>query len=141
MAWLQAIHVVSCVAWGGALLVLCHWLATHAARPVGREDGARRTARQRYARWLITVAAGLTVFTGVWLINIDRALMAEPWVQARIACAVGLIVVDALSERGVIRLAEGSGGGRAAGYRALTAAAVLFAGAMLALGVVQPEVA
>lgn len=141
MAWLQAIHVASCAAWGGGLVLLCLQLGAHAGRPVGRAESARRTAHQRMARRIITLAAGLTVFTGVWLINVERALLAQAWVQARIGCVLALMAVDALSERGVARLVAGSGGGRGRPYRLLAGAAGVGLGAMLALGFAQPEAA
>ena len=103
--WLQALHVVSMVAWFAGLLYLPRLFVHHAQTgdAVGRE---RFEAMEKRAFVVMTIAAGATVVLGYLLVVIHTALVTETWFRVKLVLVAGLAVYHYRCYRWAARLRD-----------------------------------
>ena len=143
LTWVRAIHIAGVVAWIGGLAVLTALLARHAAAraTIAAPVTEARTARERKLyRWLVAPSLFVALFTGIWLLHHQPALLEQPFVHAKLVVVALLLVVDHGAMRGIEAIALGGEGwqGRPIAFRALTAALLTLAIAAVIMILVRP---
>lgn len=117
MAWLTLGHLAGLLLWIGGLLAASRLAALHAAAPTSPAIGARLTAIGRGLYWRFAApGAFVTVVTGVVLLNADRDLLKQPFMQAKLGLVILLLGCDHLCMRALVRQASGGGGERRGGW-------------------------
>ena len=113
IAWLKAVHVIGVVTWAGGLFALTRLLWCH-----GRGDspplGSERLLSTERSLYRTVCAPGLflTLFTGIFLLHQQPALLEQPWMHVKLTAVLLLFVVDHLCMRGPRLLSEGRASGR-----------------------------
>lgn len=110
MSWLRAAHFLGIMLWAGGLLALSRLLWAHAARPTAPAATARMTAvSRRLYRGLALPGLFVVLFTGVWMLHLDHALLKQPFMHAKLTAVALLFVGDHVCLRGIGSLAQGVG--------------------------------
>jgi putative membrane protein len=103
--WLQALHVVSVVAWFAGLFYLPR-LFVHHAQTGDAAGRARFEAMEKRAFVVMTIAAGATVVLGYLLVVIHTALVTETWFRVKLVLVAGLAVYHYRCYRWTARLRD-----------------------------------
>lgn len=137
MAWLTLAHLAGVLLWIGGLLAVARLTSLHAAAPTAPAIGARLTAIGRGLYWRFAApGAFATIVTGVVLLNADRDLLKQPFMQAKLGVVILLIGCDHLCMRALKRSATGGGTERRGGW--LPWVVLLLAVGALACIIVRP---
>lgn len=117
MAWLTVAHLIGLLLWIGGLLALARLTHLHAAAPTSPAIGQRLVAIGRGLYWRFAApGAFLTVVSGVVLLNADRDLLKQPFMQIKLAVVVLLVGCDHLCLRAHKRQRTGGGTARQPGW-------------------------
>ncbi len=94
IAWTLVFHIIGLVFWLGSLLVVTHVLAIHTEEtsPEARETLGR--VESKLLRGLAHPGAGIMVITGAILILLERGVLHQHWLQAKLALVLVLIALD-----------------------------------------------
>ena len=137
LLWIKAAHVLGVLLWAGGLLGLTRLLYAHGSGETPAPGGERLVAAER-ALYRTVCAPGLllTLFTGIWMLHEQPALLKQPFMHIKLTAVALLFVVDHMAMRGPRKLAEGRAGGRRYGF--LHGATLLLVATIAVLILVRP---
>jgi len=135
--WVQALHLVSMVAWFAGLFYLPRLFVYHAqaADAPGRE---RFETMEQRLFVVMTIAAGATVVLGYLLVVIHTSLVTETWFRVKLVLVAALAVYHYRCYRWSVRLRGENGPRDTRWLRWFAQIPVPFLLAIVALAVARP---
>jgi putative membrane protein len=135
--WVKALHVIFVVTWFAGLFYLPRLFVYHAdaADEVGR---ARFKVMERRLYALMTMGAGVAGTLGIALLWLNPALLAAPWLRAKLALVTGLIVYHVWCGRLVSAFRDDRNERPARWYRIFNEVPTLFLFGIVILVIVRP---
>jgi putative membrane protein len=89
--WIKALHVIAMVAWMAGLFYLPRLFVYHVAAPAGSPQAETfATMERRLLRAIMNPALLATWVFGVTLLVLNPALLAQPWLHAKLTLVVVL---------------------------------------------------
>lgn len=87
--WVKALHVIAVMAWMAGMLYLPRLFVYHATAVQGGElSETLKVMERRLLRAIINPAMIATFVFGGWMLYLDPALLALPWMHAKLALVV-----------------------------------------------------
>lgn len=138
MLWVKSLHVMFVIAWMAALLYLPRLMVYHADSAVGSEQSETFKVMER--RLLRGIA--IPSMIGTWVFGLWVAWLIDAWSQgwfhAKLACVVGLTVIQLMLARSVRAFAEDRNRHSARYYRVVNEIPALVMVAIVILVIVKP---
>jgi putative membrane protein len=97
---IQALHIISVIAWMAGLLYLPRLFVYHADTPLGSVQAETFKVMERRLLKAIMTPAMITSFIfGIWMLVLVPALLTEIWMIIKIVCVFGLAGCHGLFSR------------------------------------------
>lgn len=134
LAWLKIGHFAGLIAWIGGLLAVARLARLQGAAPSSPAvtERAWQIARGLYWRWAAP-GAFLALVCGVLMLNLQRDLLKQPFMHAKLACVVAIIACDQLCLRRARQMRAGGGSPDGTGRWITTALALATLGALICI--------
>jgi len=137
MLWIKALHVIFMVTWFAGLFYLPRLFVYHA----DADDAvgiARFKVMERRLYVMMTLGMTLTVVFGLWLLTLESALLAMPWMHAKLGLVACLLGYHAWCWRLVAAFREDRNTHSSKWYRYFNEAPSLVLVAIVILVIVRP---
>jgi putative membrane protein len=138
--WLQALHVISIIAWMAGMLYLPRLFVYHVGAKPGSELATTlETMERRLLRGIINPSMIAAYVFGIWMLVINPALLHEPFMHAKLAMIVLMQIVHALLARHRRHFAAGRNTHSALYYRILNEVPAVLIIVIVIMIIVRPH--
>ena len=98
--WLRAFHVLSVISWMAGMLYLPRLYVYHTKAKNGSElSETLKIMERRLLRYIINPAMIASYVFGVWMLVVNPALLAEPYMHVKFVGILGLQIVHGMLGR------------------------------------------
>lgn len=138
--WIQALHVISVIAWMAGLLYLPRLFVYHTQKERGSDASETfKIMERRLLRAIMNPAMVASfVFGGILLWDFGADALTMGWLHAKLACVAGLVVMHGLMARWRREFAEDRNRHSERFYRAMNEVPTVLMIAIVILAVVKP---
>jgi putative membrane protein len=91
--WVKSLHVVAVISWMAGLLYVFRLFVYHAMEEEKVVQERLQVMERRLIRAIMTPAMVLAVATGVTMLALQPALLAQPWMWVKLCCVAALIAL------------------------------------------------
>lgn len=97
LLWVKAVHVMAIISWMAGLLYLYRLFVYHAMETEQVVQQRLQVMERRLLNGITTPAAVLATLTGVGMLAMLPSYLAQPWLHAKLAFVLGLMVMNGLA--------------------------------------------
>ncbi len=99
LLWIKSLHVMAIISWMAGQLYIYRLFVYHAMETEAVVMERFQVMERRLLNGITTPAGVISVITGVAMLVMEPTLMTQPWMHAKLAFAVGLLVMNGLCYR------------------------------------------
>ena len=96
LLWVKAVHVMAIISWMAGLLYLYRLFVYHAMETEPVVQQRLQVMERRLLNGITTPAAAVATLTGATLLWLLPSYLSQPWMHAKLAFVLGLMVMNAL---------------------------------------------
>ena len=104
--WIKALHVMAVISWMAGMLYLIRLYVNHAMETEDVVMERFQGMERRLLNAITTPAMVVTVLTGATMLSMNPYLLHEPWMQIKLLCVVGMLVMHGLAMKWRLKLIE-----------------------------------
>jgi protoporphyrinogen IX oxidase len=106
--WLKVIHILAVISWMAGLLYLPRLFVYHVDAALGSpQDETFKVMERRLIKAIMRPAAVVTLVSGVGLIGVTGASVADIWLMVKLLAVLGMFMAHGKLESHVVQFARG----------------------------------